>query len=292
MTRYFRRVDDPHRLLARERLPVSGRRVPKVRSKRDLTSPAATASRAGVPVAAMIGGAVIAALVVTGVVVAWSRSSRSGDAVVATTVTTFVPAPTASVAAPIKPPNPDVGVTTTLVPATTVQVTSPLPAIATAIRLTSAAAASAATVIPTDPAATATYSGALPVFNFAIDCTADACNFSMRSFAPGTVTDEGLTTVPASAGRFLITSSVNAPCTTSRGNQLSREVSNVIDLTLSGTQVVNGVSVPQVIAGTLTSVKPDAGYVPKVGAVVDRSAEVGCPGQTLTFDVAGVLVPG
>jgi hypothetical protein len=130
------------------------------------------------------------------------------------------------------------------------------------------------------------------VFNFAIDCTAAGCDFSMRAFAPGTVTDEGLTTVPATAGRFVITSTRAATCTTSSGNQLSRDVSNVIDLTLSGSQVVNGVSVPQQIAGTLTTVTPDAGYVPKVGDVVDDGAEVGCAGQTLVFDVAGTLASG
>jgi hypothetical protein len=131
----------------------------------------------------------------------------------------------------------------------------------------------------------------LPVFNFALDCTSGSCAFSMRAFAPGTVTDDGLTTVPATAGRFFITSTRASPCTTSSGNQLSRDVSTVIDLTLSGSQVVNGVSVPQQIVGTLTTVTPDAGYVPKVGQVVDEGAEVGCAGQTLIFDVAGALAP-
>ena len=66
----------------------------------------------------------------------------------------------------------------------------------------------------------------------------------------------------------------------------------MIDLTLSGTQLVNDVSVPLQIAGTLTTVTPDAGYVPKVGDVVDEGAEVGCAGRTLIFDVAGTLVSG
>lgn len=114
----------------------------------------------------------------------------------------------------------------------------------------------------------------------------------MRAFSPGTVTDEGLTTVPATAGRFFITSTRASTCTTDSGNQLSRDVSNVVDLTLSGSQVVNGLAVPQQIVGTLTTVTPDAGHVPKVGEVVDEGADVGCAGQTLIFDVAGDLVSG
>jgi hypothetical protein len=295
MARYFRRVEDPHRLLARERAPVSGRRVPKVRSKRGESASVPTASIAGVPVAAVAVAAVVAVLAVGGVVLARSVGSSSGDAVVRTT--DVASASTALGADPITSTAATSDVTTTLLPTTiaavtTVPATPTLPALGPAVRLTSAAAATAATIIPTDPATTSTYSGPLPVFNVALDCTADACSFSMRAFAPGTVTDSGLTSVPATAGRFFITSTAASTCTTSSGNQLSRQVSRVIDLTLSGSQIVNGVSVPQRIAGTATTVTPDAGYVPKVGDVVDDGAEVGCPGQTLIFDVAGELSPG
>jgi hypothetical protein len=52
------------------------------------------------------------------------------------------------------------------------------------------------------------------------------------------------------------------------------------------------VSVPQQIVGALTTATPDAGFVPKVGEVVDEGADVGCAGQTLIFDVVGDLVSG
>lgn len=292
MTRYFRKVIDPQRLLARERAPVTGRRVPKERSKRSQETQASTGVSAGVPVAAVVAGAAVAVLAVVGVVAAIATSSGSDDAAGPTTASVTEPAPTGTAAFPIASPITADVVTSTDQPATTVGTTSTTTAVGPVVRLVSAAAATAATIIPTDPATSATYSGPLPVFNFAIDCVADGCNFSMRAFAPGTVTDEGLTTVPATAGRFVITSTRAATCTTSSGSQLSRDVSSVIDLTLSGSQLVNGVPVPQQIAGTLTTVTPDAGYVPKVGDVVDEGAEVGCAGQTLVFDVAGTLASG
>ncbi len=291
MTRYFRKVADPQRLLARERAPVTGRRVPKVRSKRDQATQASTAATAGVPFAAVVAGAVVAVLVAAGVVTAIAMSSGGDDAAGQATVTVTKSAPPAATASPATSPITADSATSTALPSTTVGVTSTTSVVGPVVRLISAAAATGATVIPTDPAASATYSGPLPVFNFAIDCAPDGCNFSMRTFAPGTVTDQGLTTVPATAGRFVITSTRVATCTTSGGNQLSRDVSSVVDLTLSGSQLVNGVSVPQQISGTLTTVTPDAGYVPKVGDVVDQGAEVGCAGQTLVFDVAGALTP-
>lgn len=295
MTQYFRKVVDPQRLLARERAPVTGRRVPKVRSKRTQATQATSATAsAGVPVAAVVAGAVVAVLAVVGVVAAIAKSSGSDETAGPTTITVPEAAPTAAVASPIT----TVATTSTNQPGTTVGVTSTRSTTSTTlvigpvVRLVSAAAATAATIIPTDPAASADFAGPLPVFNFAIDCAANGCNFSMRAFAPGTVSDQGLTTVPATAGRFVITSTRAATCTTSSGGQLSREVSSVIDLTLSGSQVVTGVSVPSQIAGTLTTVIPDAGYVPKVGDAVNEGAEVGCAGQTMVFDVAGALAPG
>jgi hypothetical protein len=292
MTHYFRRVADPQRLLARERAPVTGRRVPKVRSKRSQATQASTAATAGVPVAAAVAGAVVAVLAVVGVVAAIAKSSGSDDTAGQATVTVTESAATATAASPIASPVTTDAATSTDQPGTTIGITSTTSVVGPVVRLVSAAAATAATVIPTDPAASANYAGPLPVFNFAIDCTIDGCDFSMRAFAPGTVSDEGLTTVPATAGRFVITSTRAATCTTSSGNQLSRDVSSVIDLTLSGSQLVNGVSVPLQIAGTLTTVTPDAGFVPKVGDVVDEGAEVGCAGQTLVFDVAGTLASG
>jgi len=231
-------------------------------------------------------------LAVSGVVFAIAKSSDSHETAAPTTLAVAESAATGTAASPIALPVTTDAATSTDQSSTTAGSTTTTSVVGPIVRLVSAAAATAATVIPTDPAATANYSGPLPVFNFGIDCTATGCNFSMRAFAPGTVTDEGLTTVPATAGRFVITSTKAASCTTSSGNQLSRDVSNVVDLTLSGSQVVNGVSVPQQIAGTLTTVTPDAGYVPKVGDVVDEGAEVGCAGQTLVFDVAGTLASG
>lgn len=292
MTRYFRGVTDPQRLLARERAPVTGRRVPKMRSKRNQAAQVPTAATAGLPVAAVVVGAVIALLAVAGVVAAIATSSGSDEKAGPASVTVTEPAPTATAASPIASPGTTDAATSTEQPGTTVGITSTTSVVGPVVRLVSAAAATAATVIPTDPAATADYEGPLPVFNFAIDCTTDGCAFSMRAFAPGTVTDEGLTTVPATAGRFVITSKRAGTCTTSTGNQLSRDVSTVIDLTLSDSQLVNGVSVPLEIAGTLTTVTPDAGYVPKVGDLVDEGAEIGCAGQTLVFDVAGTLAQG
>lgn len=298
MTRYFGKVADPQRLLARERAPVTGRRVPKVRSKQSQATPASTATTGGIPVAAVVAGAVVAVLAVAGVVAAIAKSSGSDGAAGQTTITVTESAPvapvapTASAASPITSSVTADAATSTVQPSTTVGVTSTTSVLGPVVRLVSSAAATAATIIPTDPASSATYSGPLPVFNFAIDCTADGCDFSMRAFAPGTVTDEGLTTVPATAGRFVITSTRAATCTTSSGNQLSRDVASVIDLTLLGSQLVNGVSVPQQVTGTLSTVTPDAGYVPKVGDVVDEGAEVGCAGQTLVFDVAGTLAAG
>ena len=261
-----------------------------MRSKRNEATQASPAVTAGVPIALVVAGIVIAVLAVGGVVFAVVNNSGSDSSAGETAGTAAAPVPTASAATPIAPPV-TAAPTTSGGTSTTVGTTSTTSVLSPVVRLVSAAAASAATVIPTDPAATATYSGPLPVFNFGIDCTADGCNFSMRTLAPGTVTDEGLTTVPATAGRFVITSTRASTCTTSSGGQLSRNVSSVIDLTLSGSQLVNGVSVPQQIAGTLTTVIPDAGYVPKVGDVVDNGAETGCPGQTTVFDVAGPLTP-
>lgn len=294
MTQYFRKVADAQRLLARERLPVTGQRVPKGQSKRNQADQAPTVATVGVPIAALIAGAVLAALAVAGVVFAISTSSDGDETAGQTTVSAAESAPTATAAAPAAPPvTPEAATSTSTDQATTtVAVTSTTSLVEPVVRLVSSAAATAATIIPTDPAASASYEGPLPVFSFAIDCTAGGCAFSMRAFAPGTVTDEGLTTVPATDGRFVITSTRAAPCTTSSGGQLTRRVSSVIDLTLSGSQVVNGVSVPQQITGTLSTITPDAGYVPKVGEVVDEGADVGCAGQTLIFDVAGTLAPG
>jgi len=131
----------------------------------------------------------------------------------------------------------------------------------------------------------------LPVFNVAIDCIESGCSFSLRAFAPGTVTEDGSTTIPATAGRFLATSTQADTCTGDQGTQFSRPLTGTIDLAVTGAQLVRGVSVPQRIGGTFTRVIPDAGYVPKVGDVVDEGTEVGCPGQTLIFTVDAPLEP-
>ena len=96
MTRYFRKVADPQRLLARERAPVTGRRVPKVRSKRDQATQASTAATAGVPFAAVVAGAVVAVLVAAGVVTAIAMSSGGDDAAGQATVTVTESAPPAA----------------------------------------------------------------------------------------------------------------------------------------------------------------------------------------------------
>ena len=221
MTQYFRKVTDPQRLLARERAPVTGRRVPKVRSKRGEATQTSTVATAGVPVAVVVVGSVLAVLALTGVVFAIAKSPSSDTAASPTRVTGNESAPPATAASPMASPLPADVVTSTDQPGTTVALTSTTSVAGPVVRLIAAAAATGATIIPTDPAASANYTGPLPEFNLVIDCTNDGCSFSMRAFAPGTVTDEGLTTVPATAGRFVITSTNAATCTTSSGNQLS-----------------------------------------------------------------------
>ncbi|MCU1359650.1 MAG: hypothetical protein JWN99_939 [Ilumatobacteraceae bacterium] len=237
------------------------------------------------PTAAVVGG-VVAALVITGGVVAMSRGGDSGTAVAPTTNPVAAPLATD---APV-PPSADVIEPVITVAATTTElVATTVPAVVTSIHLTSVAAATSVDIVPVDPGSSSTYSGPLPAFNIGIDCTADGCNFSLRTFAPGTVTDEGLTTIPAVAGRFVSTSTTSVPCTGSNGTRFARNISSVIDLTLSGSQTVNGIAVPQQIGGTLTTITPEAGYVPHVGDVVDPGAERGCVGQTVIFTVAGDL---
>lgn len=288
MTRYFRKVEDPQRLLARERAPVTGRRVPKVRSKRSDGSQASGAAGSGFPVAAIVGAVAVAVLVAGGVVVAVSRGGGSNDAATPTSAATTIAAPIATVA---NSATPTTQPSTTVEPSTTVGVTSTIAVVDASIRLTSAAATTTVSATSADPGGQATYSGPLPVFNFTFDCTTAGCGFSLRAFSPGSVNEHGLTTIPATGGRIVSTTTSSATCTSSNGNQLSRNVSNVIDLTLSGSQVVNGISVPQQIGGTLTSITPEAGYVPHVGDVVDQGADIGCAGQTLVFTVAGTLQP-
>jgi hypothetical protein len=287
VTRYFGKVEDAQRLLPRERAPVTGRRVPKVRSKRAHDVPTARFAGLPIPVAAVVGG-VVAALVVAGIVVAVSTSGGSSTAAVSTTTTT---ATTASV---IAPPVATVPVATVPEPTTsaaTSTTTTQAVAVVSSIHLTSIAVTTAVDITPADPASSSTFNGPLPQFNFGIDCTAAGCDFSLRTFAPGTVTDEGLTTIPAVAGRFVSTSTTSVACTGSQGSRLVRRISNVLDLTLAGSQIVNGITVPQQIGGTLTVVTPEAGYVPHVGDVVAQGAEIGCAGQTLVFTVAGDLAP-
>ena len=288
MTQYFRKVQDPQRLLQRERAPVTGRRVPKVRSKHAHDAPAARFAGMSVRLATVVG-VVIAALVLTGVVVL-AVSRHGGSATVAPSTTTAVAVPIASDVPASNPADVVESVVTTA--ATTTQaVSTTILAVVTAIHLTSVAATTSVDITPADPGASASFNGPLPAFNFGIDCTTDGCTFSLRTFAPGTVTDEGLTTIPAVAGRFLSTSTTSVPCTGSNGSRFARNISRVIDLTLSGSQIVNGITVPQQIGGTLTVVTPEAGYVPHVGDVVDQRAERGCSGQTLVFTVVGALSP-
>lgn len=292
MTRYFRQVQDPQRLLQRERAPVTGRRVPKVRSKHADDAVTARFARLPVPLAAVVGG-LIAVLAVIGVVVAVSRGSDAGTAIAPTTNPVVLP-----IASDVPASNhPDVTAPVATAPvatasaATTGLVSTTIVAAITSIHLTSAAVTTSVDDIPADPLSSATFTGALPTYHFGIDCTADGCTFSLRTFAPGTVTVAGLTTISAVAGRFLSTSTRSVPCTGSKGTRFVRTISNTIDLTLSGSQTVNGIAVPQQINGTLTTVVPDTGYVPHVGDVVDQGAETGCVGQTLIFTVAGNLAP-
>ncbi|HEY0519218.1 MAG TPA: hypothetical protein VGC84_06970 [Ilumatobacteraceae bacterium] len=287
MTQYFRKVEDPQRLLPRERAAVTGRRVPKARSKRADDAASPRLHRISLPIAAIVG-AVVAALLVIGAVVAVSRSGGSGTATEPTTTNSLADPITsdASVSKPpqLAPPVVSIGTTTTQLPTTTV------PAVTT-IHLTSVAATSSVDIIPADPNSSSSFTGPMPTFNFAVDCLVDGCTFSLRTFAPGTVTDAGLTTIPAVGGRFLSTSTRSVACTGSKGTRFVRNITNTIDLTLSGSQTVSGIAVPQQIGGALTSVVPEAGYVPHVGEVVDQGAERGCPGQTLVFTVAGDLAP-
>lgn len=283
MTQYFRKVKDPQRLLQRERAPVTGRRVPKSRSKRGQDAATARFARVSIPIAAVVGG-LIAALVVIGVVVAVSTNSDSGTASEPPATPITVPE------APVSNP-PDVTAPVVPAAATTELVSTTIVTAVTSIRLTSVAAATSVDIIPADPGASSTFAGPLPAFNFGVDCTVDGCTFSLRTFAPGTVTDEGLTTIPAIAGRFVSMSTKAAPCTGSNGTRFVRDITNTIDLTLSGSQTVNAIAVPQQIGGTLTTFIPEAGYVPHVGDVVAQGAETGCAGQTLVFTVAGDLAP-
>lgn len=288
MTRYFRQVQDPQRLLQRERAPVTGRRVPKVRSKHDGETATARFARMSVPVAAVVGG-VVAVLVVIGVVVAVSTRRDSGTATAPTTNPVAVP-----IASDVPVSNnPDVTepVVTAAATTTTELVSTTIVAAVTSIHLTSVAATTSVDAIPADPLGSATFTGPMPTYNFGIDCTVDGCTFSLRTFAPGTVTDAGLTTISAVAGRFASTSTKSVACHGSNGSRFVRNTSNTIDLTLSGSQTVNGIAVPQQINGTLTIVLPEAGNVPHVGDVVDQGAETGCAGQTLVFTVAGDLAP-
>ena len=208
MTQYFRKVKDPQRLLQRERAPVTGRRVPKSRSKRGQDAAKARFGRVSVPMAAVVG-ALIAALVLIGAVVAVSTNSDSGTANEPTTNPVAVPVvPEVSV-----PSTPEA--TAPIVPAasTTEFVSTTVVAAVASIRLTSVAATTSVDIIPADPATSSTFDGPLPAFNFGIDCTVAGCTFSLRTFAPGTVTDEGLTSIAAVGGRFVSMSTRASPCT-------------------------------------------------------------------------------
>ena len=291
MSEYFSKVRDPQGLLQRERAAVTGRRVPKSRSKRSDDTSGPRLRRFSVPTAAIVGGIVAALVVIGGVVFAMSRGGDdSGAAVDSTTPVTVLIAPDVSLLQPVDSTAP---VVTTAVSTTTTELvttTTTVPGVTT-IHLTSLAAATSGDVIPVDPGATATFNGPLPAFRMGVDCTVDGCAFSLRTFAPGTVNDAGLTTIPAVAGRFVSTSSKSVSCTGSNGTRFTRKISSTIDLSLTGSQTVNGVVVPTQIGGTLTSVFPEAGYVPHVGDVVDQGAETGCAGQTIILTVAGDLAP-
>ena len=155
MTKYFREVRDPQSLLARERAPISGRRVPQHRSKRDQESQSVRLSRrfprwmlvTAVAAFAALSAAVIVAAVsgdnssdtTTGTVPETGSQQSSTSAAVSPTVPLSAPSTAAQ--------------TTTTVVSTTSPVGGEL------VRLTSAAAATGVTVTPTDPNATATFNG-------------------------------------------------------------------------------------------------------------------------------------
>ena len=301
MSEYFRDVPDARRLIAPERAPVTGRRVPKQRSKRTQRS-SQTGLRAARPW--VLTGAAVATVTAAliGVVVASSdddssiksaepsstiaaASGTTDGTAVASVVETVASSVTTSAAT--EPSAVETSVATTVAPATTITVAEPV-----VTRLVASAAATAAEAIATDPAGTASFSGPLPLFTIPFDCTGTSCVLSIRDFFPGAITADGLTTAPVTGDRVTVTTTRLGTCTASDGTQYTREHVDTIDLVLSGVQDVGGVLLPAAVDGTLTLVTPDAGYVPKVGDVVDEGATQGCAGQTLIFTVSGPIAAG
>jgi hypothetical protein len=301
VSEYFRDVPDPHRLIAPERAPITGRRVPKHRSKRSQRSSQPSGLHAARPW--MLTGAAVVA--VTGVLIGVVAASDDGPSIKdsAPTASTQGVSPTTSAvvvvtAATVEPTDPTAAAVESTLPETTVAPTTTAPETTTTVavplvtRLVATASATAAEVIPSDPAASAEFSGPLPVFTIPFDCSDSSCVLSIRDFFPGAVTADGLTTAPVVGDTVSVTTTSASTCTGSDGTQYTRQHTSTIDLVLSGVQDVGGIALPAAIAGTLTSMMPDAGYVPRVGDVVDRGAPTGCPGQTLIFTVGGPISAG
>lgn len=164
--------------------------------------------------------------------------------------------------------------------------------VAGVIHLLSTAATTSAEAIPADPGGTATIDGATPVYNIQLDCTSSGCAFVLRSFAPGAVTADGLTSVDAVGGTVRFVSATTQSCDGQSGGPYTRTITTTTDLSLTGQQTVGGVSVPTDIDGTISTEFPEAGFVPHVGDVVDRGAAIGCSGQTLVFHIHGSLTAG
>jgi hypothetical protein len=292
MAEYFRDVERPEDLVPRERHPRTGRRVPKSRSKgREASRFGALTGRrllALVAAVAVAGGAAVvlasrddsntigtgAADTTTPAATEAADTTPASSTVLPTSVVSTLPATTAA---------------PTTAPPTTAPVTSLVALVPLRLRMEPLPAV--VQVIPADPGATATYNSAPPEFTFAVDCLNGACTFPLTVNFPGAVTAEGFNFVDAVDGHIDYRSSKVDSCTGSQGTVFSREIVSTTSLTLSGAQQIADQAYPQRLSGTLTTVFPEAGFVPHVGDAFPTGTETGCSGETLIFTVDAPLSP-
>lgn len=282
MSEYFGKVPDPRALLDRERAPISGRRVHKDQAKRH----GGTTPQRGRPRWVLVAAAAAVLTVVGGAIAIAAGDHSPAPAASATTATeaptaTSVDTTTApeATAAPSTAISAGAAVTTSTEPAPTA--TGLAAVVPTSFRLVADATTSQPVItrLRDHPSYELTVAEP-PVYRFVFNCDASGCRFSLRDWRPGEVTADGSTSIAVVDGHVSYTDS--SPYSCASGGTAPE--TDTIDLILSGTQVVNGVSVPTTIQGTHSSTFPELGNFSGLSR--------GCPGFTSVTAINGLLTPG
>lgn len=286
MSEYFNKVPDPRALLAHERAPITGRRVRKDRAKH----PGGLTPQHGRPKWVPIAVAVSALAALGGIVAV----ARGDDSPAPTAVPSIVAAsdPALTIAVTTATPVPSTVVSTTEAAVATapssiepVATTTPAPIATSSFRMIGTVTTSntGATPLRFYPNNEIVFNDA-PVLAFVFVCDAAACRFSLRDSRPGHVAPDGSTAITVVDGRVTVTITDPGLCAAAGGGTVTGGTqTETIDLTLSGTQVINGVSVPTTINGTHTVTFPEIGDVTRNPA---------CAGFTGTSTLSGLLGPG